>query len=78
MVMREEIVKRVSSFCANHKLDFRTAWRTIYQEYENQYHIPVATWYKMGHKSKLDFLVAYEDLYKTLSKLYTLISTLPD
>ena len=71
--LREEIVITVSSFCRENKLDYRSVWKIIYNEYENRYKIPVTTWYKLGSNSKLDFLEDYEELYKTLSKLKELI-----
>jgi hypothetical protein len=75
--MRAAIVKIVASFCENNNVAYKETWRFIYQHYEDMYHIPVATWYKMGmHNDKLSFLEAYEDLYATLTKMYNLIKEL--
>jgi hypothetical protein len=75
--MRATIVDIVASFCENNNLVYRDVWRSIYQHYEDVYHIPVATWYKMGqHQDKFSFLEAYEKLYKTLTKMYNLVKEL--
>jgi len=75
--MRATIVNIVASFCEVNNLVYRDVWRSIYQHYEDVYHIPVTTWYKMGmHKDKLSFLEAYEELYGTLTKMYKLIKDL--
>ena len=74
--LRKEIVSAVSSFCERHNLDYRLTWRTIYETYGKKYHIWPAIDYKFGHKSKLDFLEAYEELYGTLTKMYNLIKEL--
>lgn len=75
--MRAAIVKIVASFCENNNVVYKETWRFIYQHYEDVYHIPVATWYKLGqHGDKLSFLEAYEDMYKTLTKMYNLIKEL--
>jgi putative IMPACT (imprinted ancient) family translation regulator len=73
---RFAINNKVANFCFKNNLDYRSVWRVIYNNYEDKYKIPVSTWYKMGHKSKLDFLVAYENLYSTLTKLELLINEL--
>lgn len=74
--MREEIVDIVSSLCSENNLDYREAWLAIYDAYESSYNIPVTVLYKMGlHKSKFEFLEAYEELYSTFTKLYNLIKT---
>jgi hypothetical protein len=70
---REEIVKIVSSFCKNNNLDYRTTWNLIYEAYGEKYHIWPALQYKFGHKDKMEFLEAYENLYGTLTKMYELI-----
>jgi hypothetical protein len=75
--MRATIVNIVASFCEVNNLIYRDVWRSIYQHYEDVYHLPVATWYKMGqHKDKLSFLEAYEELYSTLTKMYKLVKDL--
>lgn len=75
--MRVDIVNTVSTFAKQHNLNYREVWLQVYGIYEDTYHIPVATWYKLGKfKDKLDFLEAYEDLYKTLTKMYNLIKGL--
>ncbi len=75
--MRATIVNIVASFCENNNLVYRDVWRSIYQHYEDVYHIPVGILYKLGqHKDKLSFLEAYEELYSTLTKMYKLIKDL--
>lgn len=74
--LREVIVDTVASFCKTNNIDYKVAWRLIYAEYEEIYKIPVTTWYKMGHRNKLDFLADYEDLYSTLTKMYNLVKEL--
>ena len=74
--LRGRIVDTVLSFCKEKNIDFRTAWKIIYKNYGETYHIWPAVWYQMGHDSKLDFLAEYEDLYKTLTKMYNLVKEL--
>ena len=74
--LRESIVSTVLSFCDVNNIDYRTAWLLIYTEYENTVNIPVLTWYKWSHKSKLDFLAEYEKLYGTLTKLNNIVKEL--
>jgi len=55
--MREAIVNTVASFCKKNNLDYRTAWRLVYEKYGETYHIWPSIWYKgKPHHSKLDFL----------------------
>lgn len=74
--MRQQIVKIVQNFCKEHNVPYKEAWRVIYKEYGERYHIYPDITYKFGHKSKLDFLEAYEGLYKTLTKLHVLVKQL--
>ncbi len=75
--MRAEIVEVVSAFAKNYNINYRETWLCVYAAYEVKYNIPVTVWYKLGnHKSKMDFLESYEDLYKTFTKLYNLIQEL--
>ena len=74
--IRKEIVEIVSNFIQKNNLDYKTTWKQIYSYYEEVHKIPVLTWYKFGSESKLSFLEDYEELYKTLSKLHTLIKEL--
>lgn len=75
--MREEIVLVVSSFAKKYNINYREAWLSVYESYEDTYHINLTIDYKMGpYKSKFEFLYAYEDLYKTFTKLYNLIQEL--
>jgi len=71
--MRKEIVQAVSEYCKIHNLDYRQTWRCIYDFYGKQYAIWPQIHYKFGHKSKLDFLEAYEPLYKTITKMRELL-----
>jgi len=71
--LRNEIVKLVQELCQKHNLDYRGAWNFIYKQYGERYKIYPHIHYKFGHKSKLDFLEAYEDLYKTMTKMNNLI-----
>jgi len=73
---RGQIVDSVLSFLHTNNIEYRTGWLLIYEEYEKKTKIPVLTWYKFNHKSKLDFLADYEDLYGTLTKLHELIKEL--
>ena len=74
--MRASIVDTVGAFCKTNNIDYRIAWRLIYEKYGETYHIWPAIEYKFGHNSKLDFLEAYEELYGTLTKMYNLIKEL--
>ena len=74
--LREAIVNTVASFCKTNNIDYRTAWKLIYNKYGETYHIWPSVWYKFGHNSNLDFLESYEDLYGTLTKMYKLIKEL--
>ena len=77
--MRASIVNTVGAFCKMNNLDYRKTWRTIYEAYGNKYHIWPSIWYKGYHnKDKLSFLEDYEDLYKTLTKMYNLVKELED
>jgi hypothetical protein len=78
--MRIEISRIVSSFIKQNDLDYADTWRKVYAAYEEEYNIPVATWYSMTLReknlSKLDFLESYEELYGTLTKMYNLVKEL--
>ncbi len=75
--MREEIVLVVSSFAKKYNINYREAWLSVYEAYEEKYHIALTIDYKMGpYKSKFEFLYAYEELYGTFTKLYNLIQEL--
>lgn len=74
--MRREIVRIVSDICQKHDLDYRAAWKLIYKEYGDRYHIYPDLMYKFSHATKLDFLEGYENLYHTLSKMKSLVEEL--
>jgi len=74
--LRGRIVDTVLSFCHANNIEYRAAWKLIYEEYGNRYHIWPAVMYKFGHRNKLDFLADYEDLYRTLTKLNNLVTEL--
>jgi hypothetical protein len=73
--LRAEIVKICQTQFAELNIEYRVGWLVVYKEYERLTNIPVTTWYKMGHKSKLDFLADYEDMYGTLTKLKQILKT---
>jgi len=75
--MWEDIVLTVSSFAKANNVPFREAWLIIYQEYETKTGINVTIDYKMGpHRTKFEFLYAYEELYGALTKFWELIKEL--
>jgi hypothetical protein len=74
--IRAQIVNNVQKLCKENNLDYRETWKFIYEEYGERYKIYPHIHYKFGHKSKLDFLEAYEELVGTMSKMNELINEL--
>jgi hypothetical protein len=74
--LRGKIVNKVQQLCKENHLDYRETWKFIYEEYGERYKIYPHIDYKFGHKSKLDFLEAYEKLAQTLTKMNNLIKEL--
>ena len=72
---RKLLVATVANFCEVNNLDYRQVWNLIYDRYGEIYKIYPHIDYKFGHKSKLDFLEAYESLYKTMTKMWRLVET---